>query len=89
MYVNIQSRKNLIIDVFRPELSKLFTLELKNLPYLPLFYIRASAYINPSASNLVTIYMYSTVKSRMTSIKGIIRPEYPELFALEFEIRGV
>ena len=37
MYMIITSRMNLIIDVIRPELSKLSTLELENFPYLTLF----------------------------------------------------
>ena len=37
MYMTIRSQMSLIMDVIRPELSKLSTLELENLPYLTLF----------------------------------------------------
>ena len=37
MYVTIRSLMSLIMDVIRPELSELFTLELENLPCLTLF----------------------------------------------------
>ena len=37
MYMAIRSRMSSIIDVIRPELSELSTLELENFPYLTLF----------------------------------------------------
>ena len=37
MYVVIRSRMSSIMDLIRPELSKLSTLELENFPYLTLF----------------------------------------------------
>ena len=37
MYVTIRSPMSLILDVIRPELSELTTLELENLPCLTLF----------------------------------------------------
>ena len=37
MYMTIRSRKSSIMDVIKPELSELSTLELENLPYLTLF----------------------------------------------------
>ena len=37
MYMTIGSRMSLIMDVIRPELSELCTLELENFPYLTLF----------------------------------------------------
>ena len=37
MYVTIRSVMSLIMDVIRPELSELSSLELENLPYLTLF----------------------------------------------------
>ena len=37
MYVTLRSLMSLILDVIRPELSKLSTLELEKLPYLTLF----------------------------------------------------
>ena len=37
MYMSIRSRISTIMDVIRPELSELSTLELENFPYLTLF----------------------------------------------------
>ena len=45
-------------------------------------YTLASANIDQSVPNLVTIYM--PIKSWMSSIMGQIEPEHSELFALEF-----
>ena len=45
-------------------------------------YTLASANIDQSVPNLVTIYML--IKSWMSLIMGQIEPEHPELFALEF-----
>ena len=81
MYMTIRSRMSSIVDVIRPELSELSTLELGNFPYLTLFTL-ASANIDQSVPNLVTIYM--PIKSRMSLIMGQIEPEHLELFALEF-----
>ena len=79
-YVTIKSRMSWIIDVIRPELSKLHALEIKNMPF-DLVYTVASININQSTPNLVTIYM--TIRSQMSYIMDIIRPEHLELFALE------
>ena len=54
-----------IMDVIRPELSELSTLELENFPYLT-----ASANIDQLVPNLVTIYL--PIKSRMSLIMGQI-----------------
>ena len=75
----IRSRISSIMDVIRPELSKLSLLELENLPYLTLI----SANINQSAQNLDTVYM--TIRSWMSLIMDIIGPERSVLFALELE----
>ena len=37
MCMTIRSRMSLIMDVIRPELPELYTLELENFPYLTLF----------------------------------------------------
>ena len=79
--MTIRSRMSSIMDVIRPELSELSTLELENFPYLTLFTL-ASANIDQSVPNIVTIYM--PIKSRMSLIMGQIEPEHSELFALEF-----
>ena len=81
MNVTIRSQMSSIMDVIRPELSELPTLELENFPYLTV-YTLASANIDQSVPNLVTIYM--PIKSQMSLIIGQIESEHPELFALEF-----
>ena len=48
-----------------------------------LVYTLASTNINQSAPNLVQLYM--TIRSRMSSIMEVIRPELSELSALELE----
>ena len=45
-------------------------------------YTLASANIDQSVPNLATIYL--PIRSRMSSIMKQIKPEHPELFALEF-----
>ena len=52
-------------------------------PRRTLIYTQASANVNQSAPNLVTICM--TIRSRMTSCMVIIGPDRPELFVLELE----
>ena len=46
MYMIIRSGMSSIMDVIRPELSELSTLELENFPYLTLFTLLASTNIN-------------------------------------------
>ena len=70
-----------IMDLIKPELSKFSALELEKLPYLTFVYTLASANINLSKPNLVTVCM--TIRSRISSIMDIIGREHPELFALE------
>ena len=68
------------MNVIWLELSGLSFLELEKLSYLKFIYNPASANIDQSALNLVTIYM--TNRSQTSLIMGIIGPE---LFALELE----
>ena len=82
MYVILRSHMSLIMDLIRPELSKLSALELENLPYLTLFYTVASANMDQSVPNLATIYL--PIRSQMSSIMKQIKPEHRELYALEF-----
>ena len=70
------------MEVIGPELSELSALELENLPYLTLVNTLASANIDQSVPNLATIYML--VRSQLSSIMSQIKPEHPDLFALEF-----
>ena len=51
--------------------------------YLTFFYTLASTIINHLAPNLVK--RYRAIRSRVSSIMGVIGPEQLELFALEFE----
>ena len=83
MCVTIRSRMSLIMNLIRPELLELSTLELENLPCLTLFCTLASANIDQSVPNLATIYM--PIRSLMSLIMGQIEPEHLELFALELE----
>ena len=61
---------SLIMDVIRPELSELSTLELENFSIFDFVYTLASANIDKSVPNLVTVYM--PIKSRMSLIMGQI-----------------
>ena len=72
---------SLIIDLIGPELSKLSALDIEKLPYLTVNTL-ASANIDQSVPNLATIYL--PIRSQMTLIREQIKPEHPELFALEF-----
>ena len=81
MYVTIRSQMSSIMDLIRPELSQLSAHEFENAMF-NFVYTLASANINQSVPNLVTIYI--PIKSRMSSIMGQIQSEHPELFALEF-----
>ena len=78
--MTIRAWMSSIMELFGPKLSELSALEYENLPYLTV-YTLASANIDQSVPNLATIYM---PMSRMSSIKGEIEPESPELFTLEF-----
>ena len=70
-----------IMELIGQELSELSVLELENLPYLTFVYSLASANIDKSLPNLATIYM--PLRSRLSLIMDQIKPEHPELFALE------
>ena len=80
--MTIRSRMSSVTDLIKPELSELSALELENLPYLTFFYTLASANIDQSVPNLATVYL--PIRSQISSIMEQIKPEHPELFALEF-----
>ena len=84
--MTIRSRMSLILGLIGPQPLELFALEfaleLKKLLYFTLFTL-ASTNINQSAPNLVKIY--TTLRPQMSSILDLIRPEQPELFALELK----
>ena len=72
-----------IIGQMESEHLELFALEFGKIPNSDFVYTPASTNIDQSASNLVK--MYVTIRSRMSSIMDLIRPELSELSALEFE----
>ena len=59
---------------------ELFALEVGKIAECDFGYTLASTNINQSAPNLVKIYV--TVRSQMSSIMDLIRPELSDLFAL-------
>ena len=62
---------------------ELFALEFGKIAESDFFYTLASTNIEQSATNLVK--MYVTIRSLMSLIMDVIRPELPELYTLEFE----
>ena len=80
-YVIIRYRMSSIMDLIGPELSELSALELESAIF-EFVYTLAPANIDQSVPNLATIYLL--IRSRMSSIMEQIKPEHPELFALEF-----
>ena len=65
------------------EHSELFVLEFGKIAESDFVYTLASTNIDQSTTNLVKLYM--TIRSQMSSIMDLIRPELSELSALEFE----
>ena len=82
MYVIIRSQMSLIMDLIGPELSELSALELEKFAIFDFVNTLASASIDQSVPNLATIYL--PIRSQMSWIMEQIKPEHPELFALEF-----
>ena len=72
-----------IIGQIESENWELFALEFGKIAESDFVYTPASTNIDQSASNLVKMYM--TIRSRISSIMDLIRPELFELFALELE----
>ena len=70
IYMNLRSLMSSIMGLIEPEHLKLFALELKKNAIFHFVYTLASTSINLSVSNLVKIYM--TIRSRMSSIIGLI-----------------
>ena len=79
----IRSRLSLIMVQIELEEPELFALEFGKIAEKMTVYTLASTNINQSAPNLVR--MYATIRSRISSIMEQIRPELPELSALELE----
>ena len=70
----------LIMGQIETEHLELFALEFGKISESDFVYTVASTNIYQSAANLVK--MYVTIRSRMSLIMGLIRPELSELFAL-------
>ena len=73
---------NSIMGQIEPEHLEVFALEFGKIAESDFVYTLASTNINQSAPNLVK--MYVTIRSQMSSIMDLIRPELYEFFALEF-----
>ena len=78
--VCVRSQMSLIMGQIELEHPESFPLNLEKLVNMTLF---TSTNINQSAPNFVT--MYVTIRSRISLIMDLIRPELPELYALELE----
>ena len=69
----IRSRTSSIMGEIEPEYPELFLLEFGKIVEYDFVYTLASTNINQSAPNLVQTYM--TIRSRMSFIMELIRPE--------------
>ena len=72
-----------ILGQMESENWELFALEFGNIAESDFVYTPASTNIDQSAPNLVKMYM--TIRSRMSSIMDVNRPELSELPNLELE----
>ena len=79
----IKSRINSIMEQIESEHLELFALEFGKIAESDFVYTPASTNIDQSAPNLDKMYM--TIRSRMSSIMDVIRPELYELSALELK----
>ena len=83
MYVIIDSQMSSILkimDQHEPEHPELFDLEFGKISESDFVYTLVSANIDQRAPNLVK--MYVTIRSRMSSIMDLIKPEMSELSGL-------
>ena len=78
----IRCDMSLIIGQIETEHLELFALEFGKIAESNFIYTVASTNINQSAPNLVKMYM--TIRSQISLIMDLIRPELSELFALKF-----
>ena len=76
IYLPIRSRVSSIMEQIKLEHRELFALEFGKIAETDFVYTLASTNINQSAPNLVK--MYVTIRSRMSSIMDLIRPELSE-----------
>ena len=79
----LNSWMSLIMGQIESEHLELFALEFGKIAESDFVYTLASTNIDQSTPNLVK--MYVTIRSRMSSIMDLIRPELFELSALELE----
>ena len=79
----IKSQMSSIMGQIESEHPELFALEFGKIAESDFVYILASTNIDQSTPNLVK--MYITIRSQMSLIMEIIRPELFELSALELE----
>ena len=79
----MRARMSSIMGQLEPEHPELFALEFGKIAESDFVYTPASTNIDQSAPNLVEMYM--TIKSRVSSIIDVIRPELSELSTLELE----
>ena len=77
IYMPIKSQMGLILGQIESEHPELFALEFGKIAESDFVYTSASTNINQSAPNLVKMYM--TIRSWMSSIMDVIRPEFSEL----------
>ena len=79
----IKSWMSLIMGQIELEHFELFTLEFGIIAESDFVYTPASTNIDQSAPNLVKMYM--TIRSRLSSIMDVIRPQLSELSTLDLE----
>ena len=79
----IRARMSSIMGQIEPEHRELFAFEFGKIAESDFGYTLVSTNIDQSAPNLVKMYM--TIRSRMSLIMDLIRPELLELSALELE----
>ena len=79
----IRSQNSSIMGQIKEGHPELFTLEFEKIAKSDFVYALASTNINQSAPNLVK--MYVTIRSHISFIMDLIRPELLELSALELE----
>ena len=83
IYMTIRSQISVILGVIGSEQLELFALGFEKLLYFTLFNTVASTNINQLVLYLGKIYM--ALRSWMSLIMGVIRPEQLDLYALELE----
>ena len=83
MHMPVRARMRSIMGQIEAENPELFALEFGKIAESDFVYTLASANIDKSAPNLVKMYM--TIRSWISLIMDLIRPELFELSALEFE----